>query len=104
MWEYIGLSGAGVRDGLSLTLRELGWMAQARRRDQWDQFAQLLSLIDHRSGFGEDFKPRTPLEYFPPELDTDAERRAVWKAKRREQSLNRGTVKDVCEMMGLGPK
>jgi len=88
---------------MSATLRQLDWMAKARRRDQWDQFAQLLSLIDHRSGFGDDFQPGTALDYYPAELDTDAERRAVWQARDRERQRNRVSMTDVCAMMGLGP-
>lgn len=93
----IALAGVSVGDGLTMTLRQLDWMARAKRRDEWDRWAQLLSLIDCRSGFGENFKPRSPWECLPPDLDTDAERRAV------QAALDRRTIKvtsqDVKEML-----
>jgi hypothetical protein len=43
-------------------------MANGRRRDEWDRFGQLLSLIWDRTNFAENAKSRPPIEFWPPSL------------------------------------
>lgn len=43
-------------------------MANGRRRDEWDRFGQLLSLIWDRTNFAENAKSRLPIEFWPPNL------------------------------------
>jgi hypothetical protein len=43
-------------------------MAIARRRDEWDRFGQLMSLIWNRTAFGEKDKGLDPIDFWPPGL------------------------------------
>ena len=54
-------------------------MANGRRRDEWDRFGQLLSLIWDRTNFAENAKSRPPIEFWPPSL---IERGEVAKATK----------------------
>jgi hypothetical protein len=74
-------------------------MTRARRRDEWDRLSTLLKLVDERSGCGEGFEPREQLGWFPPGLITDEDRRAVDRARRRNQT--KVSINDVAEAMGL---
>jgi len=74
-------------------------MIVAKERREWDRFAQLLALVDARTAYGDDCKPRSAAEYFPGELETDEERTALWNAKNR--SVPTVTSAQVLSRLGL---
>lgn len=74
-------------------------MACAKRRDEWDRWSQLLSLVDCRTAYGDDCKPKSPWEWMPPELDTDGQRRAVSAALAKR--VVKVTSEDVKAMQGI---
>lgn len=71
-------------------------MSRAVRRDHWDRFGQLITVVYNRTIFGEKDKPISVLDAIPKDLITVADRLAEKRAK------NAGKVKiGVLEMAGL---
>jgi hypothetical protein len=48
-------------------------MANGRRRDEWDRFGQLMSLVWNRTAFGEKDKGLDPIDFWPPGLIEQSE-------------------------------
>ncbi len=75
-------------------------MLVARERREWDRFAQLMALVDARTAYGDDCKPRSAAEHFPAELETDEER---WRLHRMKTPApgERMTGEQVLRRLGL---
>lgn len=76
-------------------------MIVARERREWDRFAQLMALVDARTAFTEEIKPKTSAEYFPAELETDEERTALHRAKNPQHAGEPLTGEQVLRRLGL---
>lgn len=75
-------------------------MTKARRRDAWGRMAELLALVDARTAWGEDIKPKAPASWMPAALRLDTEQRGLNKPPAKQVV----TVSDLREMMNVrGP-
>lgn len=72
-------------------------MTKARRRDAWGRMAELLALVDARTAWSEDIKPKPPAAWIPAALRLDTEQRGLTRPTTKVVL----TVADLREMMNV---
>lgn len=77
-------------------MRQLMWMARAKRRDEWGRFAALLNLVHNRTITDEaKQRPTEEKDWYPPGMITAAEIREAQEAaiEAERERKERNTVR-----------
>jgi len=76
-------------------------MVMGKKRDEWDRFGQLMSLIHERTSFASGEKRKLPDEFWPKELVTDRDRQQLASLPKPQPLMRLNNGKELQQWFGL---
>ena len=80
-----------------MTLAELMMMVRGRRRDEWDRFASLMSLVWDRTNFEDKPKPSKVTDFIPVSLLDDDDTTQIAETQKPLEPIS---IRDLIAMSG----